>query len=105
MGEEGARTPARREEAARVFRHATQFKVDGFVAGVDMAATPSRRASLEDPFMTVDITLQDGTRHAVIAGDVVHDLYRYVKHPRHPDPVRVFVWRFDYFAKKAEDFR
>lgn len=100
----GARLPARRADAARVFMHAAQFKVDEFVPGIDTAATAARRASLDDPSMTIRITLADGTVHDVIAGDVVHELYRYVKHPRHPDPVRVFVWRFDDFNKTAADF-
>src|SRR5690606_18321712 len=104
VGENGARRPVRREAASRVFDRAARFKVDEFVGGVDTAATAARRASLDEPFMVIRITLRDGTRHAVVAGDVVHDLYRYVRHPRHPDPVRVFVWRFDDFRKRAAEF-
>ncbi len=102
--DDGTRIPARREDAARLFMHAAQFRIDEFVGGEDTAATPARRASLEDPYLRIRITLRDGTTHDVLAGDVVHDLYRYVKHPRHPDPVRVFVWRFDYFEKTHADF-
>ncbi len=105
VGGDGARSPARREEAARVFDQAARFKVDEFVGGVDTAATEARRASLDEPFMVIRITLRDGTRHAVVAGDVVHDLYRYVRHPRHPDPVRVFVWRFADFRKTVGGLR
>ena len=92
--------PADSARAARVFRHAAQFRIDGFVPGED----PSRhRAGLDAPVMTVRIELADGTRHEIVAGAVVDGLYRYVRHASHPDPVRVFAWRFDYFAKRAEE--
>lgn len=95
---EGVR--AARAAATLVFRQATRFKIDAFVAGPDTAAA---RAGLDHPVMTIHVRLRDGREPAVIAGNPVDGLYRYVRHPRHPDPVRVFLWRFEPFAKRAED--
>lgn len=96
--------PARTEAAAKIFLHASQFKIDEFVPGPDTAATPARRASLDAPVMIIRISLKGGGEHVVTVGSRVDGLYRYVKHPWHPDPVRVFVWRFDYFNKTRADF-
>jgi len=93
------------QAAARLFRYSTHFKVDEFVPGVDAAATPERRASLETPMMTIRIQLKDGTTNVITAGAIVDGLYRYIKHPWHSDPVRVFLWRFDYFVKTGEELR
>jgi len=94
--------------AAKIFTHAAQFKVDEFVAGaagVDTAATPERRKVLaENPVMVIRIRLRSGRVNTVIAGPALEGLYRYVKHPWHNDPVRVFGWRFEYFRKRGEEF-
>jgi Domain of unknown function (DUF4340) len=95
--------------AAKIFTHAAQFKVDEFVAGVggvDTVATAERRRVLaERPVMVVRILLKNGRTNQVIAGPAIEGMYRYVKHPWHPDPVRVFGWRFEYFRKTGEEFR
>jgi hypothetical protein len=92
---------ASREAAGKIFRHAAQFKVDEFAAGFDPSAA---RAGLDKPVMTVRIVLKNGVENVVVAGNPVDGLYRYVRHPRHKDPVRVFLWRFEYFGKTAEGF-
>jgi hypothetical protein len=95
------RQPANKKAAAAVFTHAAQFKVDEFVPGVDSSAT---RAGLENPVMTIRVTLKSGTEHRIEAGNAVDGLFRYTRHPTHPAPVRVFGWRFEYFRKTGEDF-
>jgi hypothetical protein len=96
----GGETLAARDAAARIFTHAAQFKIDGFVPGVDSAAS---RAALDNPVMTIRITLKSGVEHLVEAGAPVDGLYRFIRHPTHNHPVRVFGWRFEYFRKKGED--
>lgn len=103
-GRDGAPEPARREAAEKIFRHAAQFKIDEFVPGIDTAATRARRAALDEPVMIIRLSLGNGREHVVTVGPRVDGLYRYIRHPWHPDPVRVFVWRFDYFNKTRADF-
>lgn len=100
LSDEDTRVPARRDESARLFTHATQFKVDEFVGGVDTSVSHAR---LENPVMIVRVTLQDGTAHVIEAGSSVDGLYRYIRHPTHKDPVRVFGWRFEYFRKTGKE--
>ena len=92
--------PAVGGAAAEIFKHAAQFKIDEFAPGIDSL---KNRAALDRPVMTVRILLKDGKEHVVTAGGVVNGLYRYVRHPTHPDPVRVFYWRFNYFKTTAEE--
>jgi hypothetical protein len=100
----GRVAPARRDAAAALFVHATQFKVDEFLSGFDSAAAG---AVLDAPVMIVRIGLKSGDKggvtHVVTAGSPVDGLYRYIRHPTHPDPVRVFAWRFKYFRKTVEE--
>jgi hypothetical protein len=91
---------ADREQAHKLFLHATQFKIDGFVPGVDSSAV---YAGLEKPVMTLRITLKSGAVRLIEAGAPVDGLYRYIRHPTHKDPVRVFGWRFEYFRKKGPE--
>jgi hypothetical protein len=93
--------PALRAPAAKIFRHAAQFKIDEFPPGVDSSAA---FAALDHPVMTLRIVLQDGSARTVEAGAEVDAYYRYVRHSWHKAPVRVFRWRFDYFAKTPGDF-
>jgi hypothetical protein len=92
--------PAGRSASIALFRYATQFKVDEFVPGIDVQKP---RAALDRPVMTIRILLKDGSERVVVAGGMVDGLYRYVRHPWHRDPVRVFSWRFDYFDKTLEE--
>ena len=90
---------ASRMEASKLFRYASQFKIDFFVPGGDSLAAG---AALDSPFMTIRIGLKDGSMRTVTAGSEVEALYRYARHASHPDPVRVFKWRFEYFKKNPE---
>lgn len=92
--------PAKAKVAAALFRHANQFKVDAFVPGVDSQKINS---ALDHPAMRVQMLLRDGSVRTITAGAFVDDLYRYVRHPTHPDPVRVFIWRINDFKKTAEE--
>ena len=94
--------PARRDAAAALFTHAAQFKIDDFLSGFDAAAAG---AALDAPVMIVRIGLKSGVTHVVTAGAPVDGLYRYIRHPTHPDPVRVFAWRFKYFRKRAGELQ
>lgn len=93
--------PAARDEAVKLFRYASQFKVDFFVPGADTSAAG---ATLDAPFMTIRVGLKDGSERVVTAGAEVDQLYRYARHASRPEPVRVFKWRFEYFKKRGEDF-
>ncbi|HEX2612041.1 MAG TPA: DUF4340 domain-containing protein [Fibrobacteria bacterium] len=95
-----AARPALRADAAKMFLHASQFKIDFFVPGGDSLGGG---AALEAPFMTIRIALKDGSERVVTAGSAVAMLYRYARYAAHPDPVRVFKWRFEYFKKRPEE--
>lgn len=92
--------PVPEETGARLFRHAEQFKIDGFLPGPDPSA---RRAGLDTPYMTIRFELEDGSERRVVAGARADRLFRYARHASHPDPVRVFAWRFDYFRVRGEE--
>jgi hypothetical protein len=94
--------PAARDEASKLFLHASQFKIDFFVPGGDSLAS---HAALDAPFMIVRVGLKDGSERVVTAGAEVDGLYRYTRHASRPEPVRVFKWRFEYFRKRAEDLK
>lgn len=91
--------PASRAEAVKLFRYASQFKIDFFVPGGDGLAAD---AALDAPFMTIRIGLKDGGERTVTAGAEVEQLYRYARYASRPEPVRVFKWRFEYFRKNPE---
>jgi hypothetical protein len=91
---------AKRADAAKLFLHAAQFKIDFFVPGGDSL---KGGAALDAPFMTIRIALKDGSERTVTAGSAVAMLYRFARYAAHPDPVRVFKWRFEYFRKRPEE--
>ena len=75
-----------------------QFAVDEFVASGDSLAG----IALRKPAMTLRITMQDGRRHVLEAGDAAGD-FHYAKHPRYGIPVKIARWRLDYFKVTVPD--
>lgn len=91
--------PILRRVAGEIYVQTPQFAADDFVEPGD---PNTANAEVDSGWVTVRITMKDGTVHAIEGGKTVGE-YRYARHPAHGRLIKVYKWRFAFFRKTVQE--